>query len=60
MPTFALSPASQAVAAGAPATIVVNWATGGVTGNFTFSDGGRGGVFTPSSLSGTTAPATSR
>jgi hypothetical protein len=53
MPSFNLSPASQSVVAGANATITVHWALGGVTGDFTLSDGGSGGTFTPASLVGT-------
>lgn len=43
--TFSLSPSSQTVAAGSPATTAITWA-GGATSGFSFDDAG-GGAFSP-------------
>lgn len=49
--SVALSPSSQSVDAGVAATITLSFSPSGGLVDATFSDGGRGGVFSPPSLS---------
>jgi hypothetical protein len=55
--TWTLLPALQTVIAGQDATLTNAWVGGvGTSQDFTFSDGGLGGTFTPSSQTGVMSP----